>query len=270
MTIVSAERATRKVVVCYDIKAGRVVKGASFVDLTDQGDSADLVAGPAAAGADELVLLDIAGAREGRPAFLQIVERASRAATVPICVGGGVRSVDDVAEVLAAGADKVSMNSAVVVDPELLSSAAAQFGSDRIVVAIDAKHSPADPSNGNPARFEVYVGGGLTPTGLDAVAWAQECERRGAGEILLTSIDRDGQRSGFDLELTAAVAAAVEIPVTASGGAGSAEDFVELFRRTGAAAGLAAGVIHDGTLTAAQLRRALNAAGFPAPVGGRP
>lgn len=268
MTTVSAERATRKVVVCYDIKAGRVVKGASFVDLTDQGDPADLVAGPAAAGADELVLLDVVGSREGRPAFLQIVERASRAATVPVCVGGGVRSVDDVAQVLAAGADKVSINSAVVADPELLSSAAARFGSDRIVVAIDAKRRLTGTA-GAPS-FEVYVGGGLKPTGLDAVEWARECERRGAGEILLTSIDRDGQRSGFDLELTAAVAAAVKIPVTASGGAGSAEDFVELFRRTGAAAGLAAGVIHDGTLTAAQLRQALNAAGFPAPAGGQP
>ncbi|MFA5595458.1 MAG: HisA/HisF-related TIM barrel protein, partial [Trueperaceae bacterium] len=136
MTVVSAERTTRKVVVCYDIKAGRVVKGASFVGLTDQGDPADLVAGPAADGADELVLLDIVGAREGRAAFLQIVERACRAATVPVCVGGGVRSVDDVTQVLAAGADKVGMNSAAVADPELVSRAAAQFGSDRIVVAI--------------------------------------------------------------------------------------------------------------------------------------
>ena len=268
MTVVSAERTTRKVVVCYDIKAGRVVKGASFVDLTDQGDPADLVAGPAAAGADELVLLDIVGACEGRTAFLQIVERACRAATVPVCVGGGVRSVDDVAQVLAAGTDKVGINSAAVADPELVSRAAAQFGSDRIVVAIDAKRRLTGTA-GAPS-FEVYVGGGLKPTGLDAVEWARECERRGAGEILLTSIDRDGQRSGFDLQLTEAVAAAVGIPVTASGGAGSTEDFVELFRRTRAAAGLAAGVIHDGSLTAAQLRQAITAAGFTAPAGGRP
>lgn len=269
MTIVSAERATRKVVVCYDIKAGRVVKGTSFVDLTDQGDPAELVAGPAAVGADELVLLDIVGSREGRAAFLKIVERASRAAAVPICVGGGVRGMSDVAEVLAAGADKVGINSAVVAEPELLSAAAAEFGSERIVVAIDAKRRLADTATAGGPSFEVYVGGGRQPTGLDAVEWARECERRGAGEILLTSVDRDGQRSGFDLELTEVVAAAVGIPVTASGGAGSAEDFVKLFRRTGAAAGLAAGIIHDGTLTAAQLRDALSAAGFPAPAGRR-
>ena len=166
MTVVSAERTSRKVVVCYDIKAGRVVKGASVVDLTDQGDPAGLVAGQAAAGADELVLLDIAGAREGRAAFLQVVERACRTATVPVCVGGGVRSVDDVAQVLAAGADKVGMNSAAVADPELVSRAAAQFGSDRIVVAIDAKRRLTGTAG---AELRGLRGGGLKPTGLDAV-----------------------------------------------------------------------------------------------------
>lgn len=253
----SEPAAQARVVVCYDIKNGRVVKGTSFVALADQGDPADLVAGPAAEGADELVLLDIVGAPEGRPRFLQIVARATEAARVPVTVGGGIRTLTDIEQVLAAGASKVGINSAVVASPELLSEAARRFGGERLVVAIDAKRSGQD-------AFEVYVGGGLKPTGLDAVAWAQECERRGASEILLTSIDQDGRRSGFDLALTASVAAAVSIPVTASGGAGSVQHFVELFQSTGAAAGLAAGVIHDGTLTAAGIRSALVAAGLRA------
>lgn len=262
-----------RLVVCYDIKDGRVVKGTSFVDLLDQGDPADLVAGPGAEGADELALLDIVGAPEGRPKFLQIVERAAAASPVPIAVGGGIRSLDDVAQVLAAGAAKVGINSAVVADPDLLSAAAERFGSERIVVAIDAKRvqpgpgAPAEPGPiaGVSSGFEVYVGGGLKPTGRDAVAWARECERRGAGEILLTSVDRDGQRSGFDLELTEAVASAVGIPVTASGGAGGPRDFVELFTGTGAASGLAAGIIHDGSVTVQQIRTALRDAGFGFP-----
>lgn len=258
---------TRRLIVCYDIKAGRVVKGTSFVDLTDQGDPADLVAGPAAAGADELALLDIVGAPEGRPAFLDIVRRACAASDVPVCVGGGIRSLDDVERALEAGAAKVGLNSAVVARPELLSAAAERFGGQRLVVAIDAKR--AAPAGEGSSGYEVFVGGGLRPTGLDAVAWARECERRGAGEILLTSIDQDGRRSGFDLALTEAVAAAVSVPVIASGGAGAAQDFVELFQRTRAAAGLAAGIIHDGTTTAASIRSALNAAGFRSSQEGR-
>lgn len=251
----------RRIVVCYDIKDGRVVKGVSFVNLADQGDPADLVAGPAAVGADELVLLDIVGSPAGRPAFLKIVTATTAAAQVPVAVGGGIRALDDVRKALEAGAAKVGINSAIVANPELLSAAAAEFGSEKIVVALDAKRTPAATAYAGSAGFEVFVGGVLQPTGLDAVAWARECEQRGAGEILLTSIDRDGQRTGFDLDLTQAVASAVAIPVTASGGAGNVFDFVELFQRTAAAAGLAAGVIHDGTLSAAQIRTALKEAG---------
>lgn len=258
----SAGEQERRIVVCYDIKEGRVVKGTSFVDLADQGDPANLVAGPAAAGADELVLLDIVGAPADRPEFLKIVERATAAASVPIAVGGGIRTLADIDKVLSAGAAKVGINSAIVADPNLLTAAANEFGSQRLVAAIDAKRNESADAYQEQAKFDVYVGGGLKPTDLDAVTWAKECEARGAGEILLTSIDRDGQRTGFDLTLTEQVAAAVGIPVTASGGVGAAQDFVELFQRTRAAAGLAAGVIHDGTLTATDIRSALASAGI--------
>lgn len=246
----------RRIVVCYDIKGGRVVKGTSFVDLDDQGDPAALVAGPAAEGADEVVFLDIDGSPEGRPAFLATVGRAAQLTSAPVVIGGGVRSLSDVEGALDAGASKVAINSAIVRDPTLLNAAAAEFGSERIVAAIDAKRVE------RLIEFEVFVAGGMTGTGLAATEWARECGQRGAGEVLLTSVDRDGQRDGFDLALTQAVALAAGVPVVASGGAGSAAHFVELFRTTAAAGGLAAGMFHDGTITARQLKRELAAAGL--------
>lgn len=249
----------RRVVVCYDISKGRVVKGTRFVDLADQGDPAALVAGPASAGADELVFLDIDGDPGGRAAFLAAVRRAAGAVSVPVTIGGGVRSLEDIEEALAAGAAKVAVNSAIVDDPELLSAAAREFGSERLVASIDARRG-ADG-----LTYEVCVAGGRRPTGLEAAAWARECAARGAGEVLLTSIDRDGRRDGFDLELTDSVARAVTVPVTASGGAGSPEHFVELFTRTRTAAGLAAGIFHDGTTTATAVKAALTRAGIRTP-----
>lgn len=246
----------RRVVVCYDVKAGRVVKGTRFADLSDQGDPAELVAGPAAAGADELAFLDIDGDPAGRTAFLATVRRAAGAVNVPVTIGGGVRSLIDVEAALAAGAAKVAINSAIVNDPELLSAAAREFGSERLVASIDARRGAGG------LTFEVCVAGGQRPTGLEAAAWARECEARGAGEVMLTSIDRDGGRNGFDLQLTESVAIAVAIPVTASGGAGSAAHFVKLFTCTRAAAGLAAGMFHDGTATAATVKAELARAGI--------
>lgn len=253
----------RRVVICYDLKDGRVVKGISFVALQDQGDPAELATGPATAGADELVFLDIDAANSDRALFLDAVRRATRACTVPVTIGGGIRSVDDVEAALAAGAAKVGIASAIVRNPGLIDEAARRFGSERIVACIDARRVDT-PDAASPApRFEVFTAGGQQPTGLEASAWARECADRGAGEILLTSIDRDGQRYGFDLELTELVARAVQVPVTASGGAGSDAHFVELFQQTSAAAGLGAGIFHDGTTTAARVKAALARAGIP-------
>jgi len=247
----------RRIVPCLDIKDGRVVKGVRFVDLSDAGDPVALARRYEAEGADELVFLDITATVEGRRATLAVVRAVARELTIPFAVGGGVRDVDGINDLLRAGCDKVSINSAAVRDPDLVRAAARRFGAQCVVVAIDARRAPGVPSG-----FEVVVDGGRTPTGLDAVAWARTCEERGAGELLVTSIDRDGTRDGFDLPLTRAVRDACELPVIASGGAGAIEDFVDVFRVADADAALAASLFHYAELAIGDLKDALAAQGI--------
>ena len=244
----------RRVIPCLDVAGGRVVKGRSFVALRDVGDPVALAARYEAEGADEVVLLDITATIEGRAALHDVVRRSAERLSVPLTVGGGVRSGDDVADLLRAGADKVSVNSALLSTPELLRAAADRFGAQCIVASIDARRAATG--------WEVVIHGGRTPTGRDAVAWAAECARRGAGEILLTSVDRDGQGSGYDLALVAAVSRAVPVPVVASGGAGSPEHLVAALG-AGADAVLVAGMLHDGGFTVADLKAAVARAGLP-------
>jgi cyclase len=247
----------RRIVPCLDIKLGRVVKGVRFVDLTDAGDPVELARLYEDRGADEIVFLDITATIEGRNAMRDVVRAVAAELTIPFAVGGGVSSVDDVRDLLRAGCDKVSLNSAAVRDPAVLTRASAQFGSQCIVVAIDARRNAAG------SGFEVVVDGGRTATGRDAVAWASEAVQRGAGEILLTSIDRDGTKSGFDLELTRAVRDAVDVPIIASGGAGSIADFADVFEIADADAALAASLFHFGELDLGTLKAALAARGIP-------
>lgn len=246
----------RRIVACLDVDRGRTVKGTRFVDLRDVGDPVELAARHEAGGADEIVLLDITASHEGRDTLLEVVRRAAERLFVPLTVGGGVREVADIGEVLRAGADKVSINTAAVERPGLLRDAAARYGSQCVVASIDARRT-ADGS------WTVVTRGGRVETGLDAVAWARACEREGAGEILLTSVDRDGGRAGYDLELTRAVSRAVRVPVVASGGAGTAEHVRQVLCDAGADAALLAGVLHDGTLVLADLKRELAASGVP-------
>ena len=247
----------RRIVPCLDIKDGRVVKGVRFVDLSDAGDPVALARRYEAEGADELVFLDITATVEGRRATLAVVRAVARELTIPFAVGGGVRDVDGINDLLRAGCDKVSINSAAVRDQDLVRAAARRFGAQCVVVAIDARRAAGVPSG-----FEVVVDGGRTPTGLDAVAWARTCEERGAGELLVTSIDRDGTRDGFDLPLTRAVRDACELPVIASGGAGAIEDFVDVFRVADADAALAASLFHYAELAIGDLKDALAAQGI--------
>lgn len=249
---------TRRVVVCLDVRGGRVVKGTRFVDLRDVGDPVELAGRYEAEGADELCFLDISATAEERGTMLDVARRTAERLFVPLTIGGGIRGVDDVARALRAGADKVAINSAAVARPELLTEAAARFGAQCVVASIDAK-----AVSGSPHAFEVHTHGGRTPTGRDAVEWAHECVRRGAGEILLTSIDRDGARTGYDLTLTRAVADAVNVPVIASGGAGSAAHVREAIVDAGADAALVAGILHDGLTTVRALKAALHDAGVP-------
>lgn len=248
----------RRIIPCLDIKDGRVVKGVRFVDLTDAGDPVELARRYENEGADELVFLDITATVEGRRATLAVVRAVARELTIPFAVGGGVRTVEDVNDLLRAGCDKVSVNSAAVRDPGLIDAAARRFGAQCIVVAIDARAAA-----GMPSGFEVVVDGGRTPAGRDAVAWAAEAERRGAGELLVTSIDRDGTKAGFDLPMLGAIRAATHLPVVASGGAGSAADFADVFERAGADAGLAASLFHYAELEITDLKRDLAARGIP-------
>lgn len=248
----------RRVIVCLDVDGGRVVKGTRFVALRDVGDPVELAERYEREGADELCFLDITASAEGRDTILDVARRAAERLFVPLTVGGGVRSADDVARALRAGADKVAINSAAVARPELLEEAAARFGAQCVVASMDAKRVA-----GGAHEFEVHTHGGRTPTGLDAVEWARECARRGAGEILLTSIDRDGARTGYDLELTRAVARAVDIPVIASGGAGSAAHVRDAIVHGHADAALVAGILHDGLTTVRALKDALRDAGVP-------
>ena len=246
---------TRRLIVCLDVKGGRVVKGVQFESLRDVGDPVALATRYETEGADEVVFLDISASAEERATLLDVARRTAERLFVPLTIGGGIRSADDVARALRAGADKVSLNTAAVERPEVLREAADRFGAQCVVASIDAKRDGAS--------WRVYTRGGRDRTDLDAVAWAEECVRRGAGEILLTSIDRDGARTGYDLELTSAVAAAVSVPVVASGGAGSATHVRDVLRRGGADAALVAGILHDGETTVHDIKALLDDDGIP-------
>ena len=245
-----------RVIACLDVREGRVVKGVNFVNLTDEGDPVELAARYAAEGIDEIVYLDIAASPQGRGALLDVVRRTAQNVFVPLTVGGGVRSPEDMRAVLRAGADKVSLNTAAVLRPGLIDECAAAFGSQCVVLAVDAK------GRGD-GRWNVHITGGREDAGREAVEWAMEGVRRGAGEILLTSMDRDGTNIGFDIPLTAAIAGAVEVPVIASGGAGRPEHFAKAVRETGASAVLAAGIFHRGQVSIADVKQAMSEAGLP-------
>jgi cyclase len=245
---------SRRIIVCLDVQAGRVVKGTSFVNLRDVGDPVALATRYEAEGADEIVFLDIAASAEERATLFDVARRTAEQLFVPLTIGGGIRSATDVGLALRAGADKVSINSAAVRRPEVLTESAERFGGQCVVASIDAKR------DGD--RWQVYVKGGRERTDLDAVAWAQECVARGAGEILLTSIDRDGARTGYDVALTRAVSSAVNVPVIASGGAGSAAHVRDALE-AGADAALLAGILHDGETTVRAIKHEVEEAGLP-------
>ncbi|MBW3657991.1 MAG: imidazole glycerol phosphate synthase subunit HisF [Actinobacteria bacterium] len=249
-----------RVIPCLDVTAGRVVKGIRFVELRDAGDPVELARAYDAEGADELCFLDITASSDQRSIMHDVVARTAEQVFIPLTVGGGMRSVEDARAMLRAGADKIAFNTAIVDRPELLTEAADAFGSQSIVAAVDARRrDPADPSRG----WEVFTHGGRTPTGLDAVEWAHECQVRGAGEILLTSMDRDGTKSGFDVELLRAVTDAVTIPVIASGGAGTAEDMAAGVAEGHASAVLAASIFHFGELRISEVKRVMDGQGIP-------
>jgi cyclase len=245
----------KRIIPCLDVKNGRVVKGTSFVRLRDAGDPVECARAYDAAGADELVLLDIMASHEGRGAMIDIVERVASCIFIPFTVGGGNSCVEDFTRRLHAGADNVGVNSAAVRRPELLSEAAYKFGAQCVVCAIDAKSRPS-------GGWEVYLNGGRLPTGIDAVEWAREAAERGAGEILLTSMDQDGQKNGYDLALTRAVSEAVRVPVIASGGAGELSHFCDAFTEGKADAVLAASLFHFGELTVGQVKEYLAGRGI--------
>lgn len=247
----------KRVIPCLDVDKGRVVKGVRFVDLRDAGDPAELAARYDAAGADEVVFLDITASAEGRVILLDAVKRTAESVFIPLTVGGGVRSVEDVRTLLRAGADKIAMNTAAVERPELIRAASDEFGDQAIVVAIDARR-------GQGSSWQVFVNGGRTPTRFDAREWAQQACLLGAGELLVTSMDRDGTTGGYDLELTSAIASAVDVPVIASGGAGSPEHLADAVDPDigGAEAALAASVFHFGTFSVLDAKRAMAARGL--------
>lgn len=251
----------RRVIPCLDVANGRVVKGTRFVDLTDEGDPAELAARYAHEGADEIVFLDITAAHEGRGTMLDTVRRTAGRAFVPLTVGGGVRTVTEMRDVLRAGADKVSFNTAAVAEPALLTRCARRFGSQAVVCAIDARRLPR--VEGAEQLWEVVTHGGRRRTELDAVSWALRVVELGAGELLVTSMDRDGTRSGFDTELLAAIATRVRVPVIASGGAAGPADFVTAVRDGKADAVLAASIFHRRMYSIAEVKTAMAAAGLP-------
>ncbi|MGR3503300.1 imidazole glycerol phosphate synthase subunit HisF [Pseudaestuariivita sp.] len=245
-----------RIIPCLDVAEGRVVKGVNFVDLIDAGDPVDAARAYDAAGADEICFLDITATHENRGTMFDVVRRTAEECYIPLTVGGGVRSADDVRQLLLAGADKVSINSAAVRDPDVVARAADQFGSQCIVVAIDAKTVV-------PGKWEIFTHGGRKATGIDAVAFAETVAAKGAGEILLTSMDRDGTRDGFNIGLTRAVSDAVDVPVIASGGVGTLDHLVEGVRDGGASAVLAASIFHFGTFTIGEAKAHMAAAGLP-------
>jgi imidazole glycerol-phosphate synthase subunit HisF len=254
-----------RVIPCLDVADGRVVKGTRFVDLVDEGDPPELAERYAAEGADELVFLDITAAPERRGTLLDIVERTARRAFIPLTVGGGVRSVDEMRDVLRAGADKVSLNTAAVADPGLITRCADRFGRQAVVVAIDARRraAPDESGAGQGQRWEVVVQGGRETTDRDVLAWAEQAVALGAGELLVTSIDRDGTGSGFDTDLLRAISDRVPVPVIASGGASGPDDFVAAIRDGGADAVLAASIFHRRIHAIADVKAAMAAAGLP-------
>ncbi len=251
-----------RVIPCLDVANGRVVKGTNFIDLVDEGDPPELAERYAREGADELVFLDITAAPEGRGTLLDIVERTARRAFIPLTVGGGVRHVNEMRDVLRAGADKVSLNTAAVADPDLIKRCARRFGRQAVVVAIDAKRRTDLPA-GSPVAWEVYVRGGRLATGFDALDWAARAATLGAGELLVTSIDRDGTRSGFDTDLLRAISDRVTVPLVASGGAAGPADFVAAVREGHADAVLAASIFHRRMHSIAGVKAAMAAAGIP-------
>jgi cyclase len=244
-----------RIIPCLDVHAGRVVKGVNFVDLIDAGDPVEQAKVYDAAGADELCFLDITASHENRDTIYDVVASTSEQCFMPLTVGGGVRKSEDIRKLLLAGADKVSINTAAVHNPDFVGEASERFGAQCIVVAIDAKQT-------GPGKWEIFTHGGRNPTGIDAVVWAKDMARRGAGEILLTSMDRDGTRNGFDNALTRAVSDAVPVPVIASGGVGTLDHFVEGVRDGGASAVLAASIFHFGEFTIADAKNRLAAAGI--------
>lgn len=247
---------TARVIPCLDVNAGRVVKGVNFVDLRDAGDPVEMAAFYNQEGADELVFLDITASSDDRETIVDVVRRTADQVFIPLTVGGGVRSVDDMRSLLAAGADKVSMNTSAVNTPDLIDQGAAQFGTQCVVVAIDARKIEGED------RWEVFTRGGRTATGLDAVEWARECQERGAGEILLTSMDRDGTLAGYDIELLKVINQAVNIPVIASGGAGEMQHFADAIQQGGADAVLAASLFHFGTMRINDVKQYLGEQGI--------
>ena len=246
----------KRIIPCLDVRDGRVVKGVNFVNIRDAGDPVELARFYSDQGADENVFLDITATSDGRATVADVVERTAEQVFVPLTVGGGIRTLEDFRQLLRAGADKISVNSAAVKDPGLISRAAERFGSQCVVLAIDARRRPE-------GSYEVVVAGGRTPTGLDAVEWARRGEALGAGEILLTSMDADGTKAGFDLEMTRAVTQAVSIPVIASGGCGSLEHFAQVFAETDCDAALAASLFHFGELTVPQVKEYLRKRKIP-------
>ncbi|CAI8018227.1 Imidazole glycerol phosphate synthase subunit HisF, partial [Geodia barretti] len=250
---------TRRIIPCLDVDAGRVVKGTSFVNLRDAGDPAELAARYDLEGADELVFLDITASSDSRNTMVDVVRSVSEQVFIPLTVGGGIRSLEDVRRMLNAGADKVSVNTAAINTPELVSQGAGQFGSQCIVTAIDARRVAVDLNSG----WQVFTHGGRNPTGLDAVKWARRTVALGSGEILLTSMDEDGQQDGYDLPLTRAISRAVPVPVIASGGAGTLEHLHHAFTDGEADAVLAASIFHFGTYSIAQAKEYLAACGVP-------
>lgn len=239
----------KRIIPCLDVKEGRVVKGVNFINLIDAGDPVEIAKGYSDLGADEVVFLDITASSDKRDIILDVVKKTAEVVFIPLTVGGGIRTIDDISRILNAGADKVSINSAAIHNPSIINEGSKKYGNQCIVVAIDAKW--------NGEFYEVYINGGRVPTGIDAIKWAREAEERGAGEILLTSMDKDGTKDGYELELTALVSKAVSIPVIASGGAGKKEDFKDVFEKGRADAALAASLFHFNILPIKELKEYL-------------